>query len=517
MRKVLLLLVVLFSFKSAFCQSAFVQSNSGTKNKILSADTITLNWSEQLKGLSKTISELRSFTIKPFFDSAQRAENESKYQEVLKNTKDEKLKKQLEEENNKRKHENFSLHNQIFELQQKQFEYKVADLNEKVSQFDKSVAALKQNLSKREWRIKNKILSSDDDDEVLDYNNAMVLAAKDAEDAVGQLKSAFSGIDESLTEYKKSKERIDILISVPPNETVNNSLETEIDKANKIKEAIDDKLSVLEKNIADKSKTIETAQTIIDDNQKKIAKIYSKYKTENEDDQDHLKTIAGITQPLSNQGQLVPNISLLGFKSVSDENSSVAGLLKLFVAANTGNSPINSNYKLFIPEASTYGFMADFSLGFIPSNKNFQLGKSTNQPIKRLGINLGAYYLGKSMNRLKDSSTFNIGLLQFRTGMQYILIGNVLSIYANINPYFIGNGVSDFKENYSYKKGLSSFIDFGLECYLDLIKEEEKKGGLHLDLDLGFISAKGDVKKLSPSDDPLIPRIKLSIVKGFNF
>ncbi len=415
----------------------------------------------------------------------------------------------------KANYENFRVSNQNITLQVNAFNHQIEEIKTNIEDLSTQLNKVEESSIKlRAWR-EDKILVKEDDKEVLDYYTNMVLQNEKGKKIVENLKTDISTIEEEVKKDQKNRDKIDVIVGIGNNPSLTDTLSRLMAAQRTLHAKIAEKLENLGKSVSAAKKSLGDVQTEINNSQKSIAKIYKTYKTA-EGSKGDLKTIAGITQPLGEQGKLVPNISLLGYRSVSDENSSRSAQLKLFVAPTAAEkSTYNSAYRLFIPEASSYGFLADFSLGFIPSDNSFKVDQNTRQPIKKLGINLGAYYLGKSMAKT-DSSTFNAGMLQFKAGLQYIAIGKVLSFYANLNPFYLTDGIKDFEANYTYRNKLYAFVDFGLNAYLNL-STEQKQDGFFIDFDLGFISVGGDIKSLVPSSDPLIPRIKVSLVKGFSF
>lgn len=409
------------------------------------------------------------------------------------------------------------LTNEGYALQIKNFNYSMSDIKDTINILNKYLEKVEENNIKlRIWR-ENKFLGVDDDREVLDLYTKMVLQNDEGKKSVKELQSNIEAIEKQIKEFEKNKDKIDIIIGIDSNLTLKNTLTKLIEDQKRLQIDINNKLYGLTKNLKPTREKLEKIQSEINNNQQTIVKIYKAYKNVEAPKDDNIKTIAGITQPLSEQGRLVPNISVLGSRLIKGENNFRTAQIKLFVAPTTGEkTQFNNAYRLLIPEASSYGFLADFSFGFIPSNESYKADKDTGQPAKKLGLNLSAYYLDKVLSR-KDSSTFNTGMLHFKVGVQYIVIGKVLSVYTNINPFYLTNGVNDFQANYSgYENKLRSFVDFGLNAYLDL-SPQTKQNDLFIDLDLGFIVVGGDVQPVVSTSDPLIPRIKVSLVKGFRF
>ena len=97
--------------------------------------------------------------------------------------------------------------------------------------------------------------------------------------------------------------------------------------------------------------------------------------------------------------------------------------------AAPGTDTNSSSYtsKFFIPEASQFGFTADFNFGFLPASIDV-----TGNSKKLIGINLSFYYLQKQLTT-RDSlrSVFSTGMIQVKTGLEIIVVRNALSVYGN--------------------------------------------------------------------------------------
>jgi hypothetical protein len=192
--------------------------------------------------------------------------------------------------------------------------------------------------------------------------------------------------------------------------------------------------------------------------------------------------------------------------------SSFFGEVKLFIGGANTNKNINSANNLFVPEASTYGFMTDFTFGFISAAHNPSFNKELDHYDQKLGINIGGYFLGKKMQ--PDSlHSFSAAVFHLKLGVQYILIPHVLSVYLNTNGLIVGTGSDDFGKYYNNEKKFKSFASFGIQSYLDV----SEKSNFHIALNLCFVTTGGDVKELVKTSDKVIPNIKLSLVKSFTF
>ena len=163
-----------------------------------------------------------------------------------------------------------------------------------------------------------------------------------------------STLNDQLQVYKETRQRLSVLVGIGRLNGLNEVLSKELKKEEDLRNDIDSKIKKLKETITTAQTEITLLDNKINDNKNQITRILSTYKINKEASDESLKTIAGITQPLNENGKLVPNISVLGFKGVSDETSITAAQFKLFVAPTSADKNfLNSTYRLFIPEASS--------------------------------------------------------------------------------------------------------------------------------------------------------------------
>lgn len=231
-------------------------------------------------------------------------------------------------------------------------------------------------------------------------------------------------------------------------------------------------------------------------------------------DEESLSALGGINNIFGEQGALVHNVSIIAQRKFSNNTgSSFYGDVKLFVGgSNDADKTKTGINKLFVQEASTYGFITDFVFGFIPSNQNSRKSSLTGKEEYKLGINLTMGYLGKKLQP-DTLTTFNTSLFHLKIGIQYIIIPHVLSAYINTNQLLVATNLDKFSKYYSDAGRVRSFTSFGIESYLEL----KKKSDFYLLLNLGFININRDVNTWMNTTDSVIPNIKLSLVKTFNW
>lgn len=273
-----------------------------------------------------------------------------------------------------------------------------------------------------------------------------------------------------------------------------------------------------EKVIAEKKPFVDDYNKYVDTVNSYIAKINSIAKKASKEDEEsptkeNLSALAGVNKIFGDNGALIPNISIVAQKKFkSDANASFYGEVKILAGGSSDDKTNNGLKNLFVPEASTYGFITNFTFGFIGAHQAAKKDALTGRYQHKLGINVGAYYLGKKLQ--PDTLTrFNTNVFHLKLGIQYILIPNVLSAYVNTNYMVAATNISEFEKYYTDVKKVKSFTSFGIESYLDLNDVKD----FHLLINLGFVNINNDIRSWIKTSDAVIPNVKLSLVKTFDF
>lgn len=244
-------------------------------------------------------------------------------------------------------------------------------------------------------------------------------------------------------------------------------------------------------------------------NLSKVQQISEKYKPKETKQSSDASVLANFIQPLNQSSSLIPAIDIFAYQKFGNEDVGMLGQVKLFLAA-PGNDTNKLAYstRLFIPEASQLGVMADFLFGFIPS------GKKNSRNEKLLGIGFSFYYLQKQLLATDSTkSPFSTGVIQLRSGFELTLIRNALLVYGNLNGFYLGKGVEQFQKYYSKDNSFKWFGELGLRSYLNL----QSNAKISILLDLRFIPVGNTVGNITGTLDKFIPLFKLGIVKDFDF
>ncbi|MES2377018.1 MAG: hypothetical protein V4553_10590 [Bacteroidota bacterium] len=353
-------------------------------------------------------------------------------------------------------------------------------INSKNGDYQRTIFSLNHQISSKSDKIKVKL------DDLLSLRGAIQTCLKDLRKLNGDL-SDYADMKETI--YERSDAAI-----------------------KKLQEASDKFISAKKLFITDYNLYIDAANTDI----KNINSIVDKIKKDNAaeaTDDERLSALGGINAILGDHGIVTPNVSVVGQKKfVSNEHSSIYGEAKLIIGANDEDKKNPGVNKLFMPEASTLGFMTDFSFGFNPSDTKPTYNDELQHYDQKLGINLGVYYLGKKLQ--PDSLTsFNTTVFHVKLGIEYIIIPHGLSAYFNTNQLLVATNIKNFDKYYPDAKRIRSFSSFGIQTYLNLNKKSE----FYLLANLGFVSINDDVNTWLRSSDSIIPNIKFSLVKNFSF
>ncbi|MBP6024704.1 hypothetical protein [Ferruginibacter sp.] len=201
------------------------------------------------------------------------------------------------------------------------------------------------------------------------------------------------------------------------------------------------------------------------------------------------------------------SISVFGQNTINLAKTSLYAEYGGFVGTN-GNTDQQNLNSLFIPEASTYAF-------FIKSSWGFDLSSATERN-GRLGLNLNFYYAGKKLitDTAKDKKGFDVSLFQMKTGFEFQIFRDLMSIYGNINALTIGNNVEQFEKTVGNTKKVRGFIDWGVKMLLDPNKNLDL-GNFKLFFDLNFLINGGDLRSINKSTDLIVPNIRFGVRKGF--
>lgn len=202
----------------------------------------------------------------------------------------------------------------------------------------------------------------------------------------------------------------------------------------------------------------------------------------------------------------IPAVSVIGSHRGGTDESPTITSIKLFTALGSPDKNVRSERgteRLFIPDASTFGFSADAAFAFTHASRK--------API--IGIVVGASYLDKLMT--PDTLTsFTTGTVTARISLEYYLIADVLMVYGGFNSLSFLTERDRVTTHYTTTrpKDVYGFANAGVRA---ILKPGGDKSGVSFLFDLGFVFKGDNVKTFVPNDDFTITTIRATIAKNF--
>lgn len=273
-------------------------------------------------------------------------------------------------------------------------------------------------------------------------------------------------------------------------------------------DTIESKLNIIVKDI--------NASYKLEEELNSFAKTYNIQRNKIKNDQfqlgaqpDILTNFAG-----SNVLNVVPNIDIIGSYYYDDGANGVSANVRLFSGYSNTDSSIHRNASSFwLPEASLFGISFDVLAAFVPAVKD-----QKNIGTKRIGFRFAPSFLIKNTPERNTNGEFTgtgngVGVIHVRTGLEYYPI-RFLILYANFNCVTPITQVQTFRNFYGTSKSLYPFFDFGFRTPIIISNKENKNTTINIDVN--FIGISGDMKAVYPTNDVIIPSIRLGIVQRFN-
>lgn len=242
----------------------------------------------------------------------------------------------------------------------------------------------------------------------------------------------------------------------------------------------------------------EELKSVIDNFETERNKLNEKLKAIEDNKKSDKQALAAIPSISSALGRVTPSISLVGQSTFNSQNW--FGEVKLF----TGSTQLKNEVEnIFIPEASKWGVIINFTRTFDDKNKSW----SGNLSVGYLGKDLYKITPNEKDKTKSDTSTFSVSTFHFKGGFQKILAKDFMSVYVNHNLLWITEGYKPFKEIFDSTNGLVNFYDAGIKCYVNLNAGKT----VSLSLDLGFIFVNDKIKTYIKSEDRVIPNFKIGL------
>lgn len=208
--------------------------------------------------------------------------------------------------------------------------------------------------------------------------------------------------------------------------------------------------------------------------------------------------------------EIIPQLQLYGSYKTENATKSFEGNIDLSVGPN--NTPDTANlYSIFIQRASKFLVHTSFVWSFMP------VGKSDKDSLaKKLGICLDVSFATKNFifDTTKNTRIISSSVLYTKAGLEFGIIPKRLSVYGNINTATMLDKIDEFKAGTGIDSKFFGFIDCGAKLYLDPTPHSQVANDLFIYCNLNFIINGGDVKRVTKSNDLVIPSIQIGILKS---
>ena len=291
---------------------------------------------------------------------------------------------------------------------------------EEDKKIDKSEEKLTAEIVERKYKLKDKYWW-DSDSNLQDY-----------EDDINKKINEYSGAEEKQKDSLKSETfigekykgyyRLSVLLrdKLKPQ---NDSVKTEFKRYKGIMRNLfskttdtDDKINAIVEKFEIQKKMLELAYQKLkdsikefEDERKKLDSNLNKIQDEANSNKQALAAIPSISSAL---GTVTPSITLVGQSNFNSKNW--FGEVRLF----TGSTQLkNQTENLFIPEASKWGIIINFTKGFDDKNKTW----SANMSVGYLGKNLYKITPNEKDKTKNDSTVFSVSAFHFKGGFQKIV------------------------------------------------------------------------------------------------
>ncbi|MBG9377181.1 hypothetical protein I5907_13135 [Panacibacter sp. DH6] len=209
--------------------------------------------------------------------------------------------------------------------------------------------------------------------------------------------------------------------------------------------------------------------------------------------------------------EVIPQLQLYGSYNYENKTTSVEANIGLSFAASS-NADSGNIHDIFIPTASKFLIYTNFNYSFWSTNQSTSNDKDS---AKRLAIKLGFSFAGKNLvfDTTKKVNSINSTMLYAKGGLELGVLPKRFSIYANVNTVSLLDKIDDFKTATGINSKFFGYLDCGARFFLDPAPQAKVDLGLYIYSDINFIINGGDVKRVTHSNDLVIPSIQLGIVK----
>lgn len=206
--------------------------------------------------------------------------------------------------------------------------------------------------------------------------------------------------------------------------------------------------------------------------------------------------------------EVIPQLQLFGSYLHQNSTKSFEGNIGLSFAPN-GTSDTANLYSLFLANASKFLIHSNFVWSFAP------VGTANHDTANLLGIRMEVNFAAKNLvlDTVKGVRSISSTLLYTKTGLEFGVLPKRLSLYANANTVTLLDKVAEFQESTGLKTKLFGYVDCGAKFYLDPTPNAKVDDKLFIYANINCIVNSGNVKKVTKTEDTVIPSIQIGIVK----
>lgn len=168
-----------------------------------------------------------------------------------------------------------------------------------------------------------------------------------------------------------------------------------------------------------------------------------------------------------------------------------------------------------------YSFLQQVNFWFIPILRGVFLPvgtKDSDSLAKKIGLRLDVSFATKNLlyDTTKINKTITSSFLYAKAGVELGIIPKRLSIYGNVNTVSVLDEVDKFQVGTGVNSKFLGYLDCGARLYFDPAPSAKIGDGLFIYSNLNFIINGGDVRRVTKSNDMVIPSIQVGLVKSLD-
>ncbi len=214
---------------------------------------------------------------------------------------------------------------------------------------------------------------------------------------------------------------------------------------------------------------------------------------------EEINTMPELTTTLENSGFVLPSFNLLGNQTL--ERGDWFGNVKVF---NTSSNKKPDGFQnLLLSENSMFGIEVDVQ-------KPLSLSSSSSS--EKIAMRIKGNYLSKSVpSYITDTTTRSFGIFHLKTGLEFLVVERVLSLYSELNYQGAMTGIEFLKrENPAYVNDKGTFyFNTGLRFRIvpqGIFLKSSSSNYIVFDLNLIWLNQR--VRDISNQTDKILPVLK---------